>query len=429
MKFTLPRDALPAVSLTKEQQAAFIEEAEAVVRETVAANEEFLAGGATFRDPKWKLVRAKEGLNVYCERRSSKESAKANRASPHHSNNPSWSFKRRGSDTPWSSSEGETSLSSIAGNTIQEKMKRPGVSMLVLFGTVDGSLGDCMLGTFVPTNQAWIWRSSHIKDHFDDARILANIRRPTKKDPFQFLNIKWFAKEIPAVLSGFVQQRDYILLEASGLTQDSRGDTIGYYILHSVPLPGFPEFSDKGIIRGQLSLCFIDRQGGPGKVELYCRSFSDPAGDMIDRVNISIFADSILSAAGVIDYAYIKKLTWLMKQKGVLQQHGAGREDGAPRSTRCEACTKNFTKFALAGVGPGAPCHLCNRMMCGKCSVVKKMTVDVSDTGSVQRCALRFCLECLLKAKEQSVWEVVLSGVETSSEGSSVSDPGRLPPV
>ncbi|KAE9313774.1 hypothetical protein PF001_g8587 [Phytophthora fragariae] len=304
MKFTLPRDALPAVSLTKEQQAAFIEEAEAVVRETVAANEEFLAGGATFRDPKWKLVRAKEGLNVYCERRSSKESAKANRASPHHSNNPSWSFKRRGSDTPWSSSEGETSLSSIAGNTIQEKMKRPGVSMLVLFGT-----------------------------------------------------------------------------------------------------------------------------GGPGKVELYCRSFSDPAGDMIDRVNISIFADSILSAAGVIDYAYIKKLTWLMKQKGVLQQHGAGREDGAPRSTRCEACTKNFTKFALAGVGPGAPCHLCNRMMCGKCSVVKKMTVDVSDTGSVQLCALRFCLECLLKAKEQSVWEVVLSGVETSSEGSSVSDLGRLPPV
>ncbi|KAG6612384.1 tRNA (guanine(26)-N(2))-dimethyltransferase [Phytophthora cinnamomi] len=427
MKFTLPREALPGVTLTKEQHVAFIEEAETVVRETLAANEEFLAGGATFRDPKWKLVRTKEGLNVYCERRSSrssKESAKVQRPSPHHSQNSSWSFKRRGSDTPWpSSGDGEASLS---GDTIQERMKRPGVSMLILFGTIDGNLGDCMLGTFVPTNQAWIWRSSHIKDHFDDARILANIRGPTKKDPFRFLNIKWFAKEIPAVLSGIVQQRDYILLEASGLTQDSRGDTIGYYILHSVELPGFPEFTDQGIIRGQLSLCFIDRQCGSGKVELYCRSFSDPAGDMIDRVNTSIFADSILSAAGVIDYAYIKKLTWLMKQKGVLEQNAA-RRDEDHRPTRCEGCEKNFTKFALAGVGPGAPCHLCQRVMCGKCSVVKKMTVDVTETGSVKRCALRFCLNCLLKAKEHSVWEVALSAVETSSECSSISDSGRLP--
>ncbi|KAE8988792.1 hypothetical protein PF011_g19033 [Phytophthora fragariae] len=64
MKFTLPEETFLPVNLSKEKQAALIEEAETVIRQTIAANEEFIAGGATFQDPKWKLVRAKEGLRV-----------------------------------------------------------------------------------------------------------------------------------------------------------------------------------------------------------------------------------------------------------------------------------------------------------------------------------------------------------------------------
>ncbi|EGZ18853.1 hypothetical protein PHYSODRAFT_498431 [Phytophthora sojae] len=391
MKFTLPRDALPAVTLTKEQQAAFIEESDTVVRETLAANEEFLAGGATFRDPKWKMVRVKEGLSVYCERRSRSKESKAQRTAQNHSSNSS---------------------------CIQDQMKTPNVSLMVLHGSVEGNLADCMYGTFAPTNQAWMWRSSHLNDRLDDARVLSTIRGPTRKDPFRFLGIKWFAKEIPAVLSGIVQQRDYLMLEATGLTRDSRGDTVGYYILHSVSLPEVPELSELGIVRGQMSLCFIDRQNDPGKVEIYCRGFSDPAGEMIDQVNVAITADSLISAAGVIDYAYIKKLTWLIKHKGASTQSESG---GFPRPSRCETCDKSFSKFALAGVGSGIPCHICRRVVCGKCSVVKKMTVDVSSTGSVKQCALRFCLECIIEAKEKSVWELALSAVENSSECSSTS--------
>ncbi|KAE8966582.1 hypothetical protein PR003_g28381 [Phytophthora rubi] len=130
-------------------------------------------------------------------------------------------------------------------------------------------------------------------------------------------------------------------------------------------------------------------------------------------------ADSFLSAAGIIDFAYIKKLTWLMKNKAVSQQNGLESQTGTARQTRCENCDKSFTKFALAGVGPGAPCHICHRVVCGKCSVVKKMTVDVSSTGSVKKCSLRFCLGCMLEAKEKSVLELALSGVETTSECSS----------
>ncbi|KAG6612295.1 tRNA (guanine(26)-N(2))-dimethyltransferase [Phytophthora cinnamomi] len=290
---------------------------------------------------------------------------------------------------------------------------------MVLHGTVDGSLADCMFGTFAPSNQAWMWRSSHINDRLDDARILATVREPTQSDPFRFLGIKWFAKEHPAVLSGIIQQRDFLIMEATGLTRDSKGEIVGYYLMHSVSLPEVPELSDMGIVRGNVSLCFIDRQSGPGKVELYCRGFSDPCGAMLDRVSVAIASEALICAAGVVDYAYIKKLMWLVKYKGVSQQREHGREPGFTRATRCDNCWKIFTKFGLTGLGPGAPCHICRRVVCAKCSVVKKMTVDVSDTGSVKQCSLRFCVGCLLEATKKSVWELALSGVETSSRCSS----------
>ncbi|KAE9116100.1 hypothetical protein PF005_g19852 [Phytophthora fragariae] len=193
---------------------------------------------------------------------------------------------------------------------------------MVMHGTVDGTLADCMYGTYAPTNRAWIWRCSHLNERIDDSRILANIRGSTRKDPFQSLTIKWFVKEIPAMLSGIIMRRDYLVLEGTGLARDSRGDTVGYYLLHSVSVPAIPELSEFGIVRGQLSFCYIDRQSGPGRVELYCRGFSDPCGGLIDRLSVAIMADSLLSAAGIIDFAYIKKLTWLMKNKAVSQQNG-----------------------------------------------------------------------------------------------------------
>ncbi|KAE8988788.1 hypothetical protein PF005_g19850 [Phytophthora fragariae] len=364
MKFTLPEDTFPAVNLSKEKQAALIDEAATVVRETIAANEEFLACGATFQDSRWKLLRAKEGLSVYRQRRSKPTVLdKGPSPSSPQSKSSSWSFRRRGragSDTRWTDRE-----ASPTGNSIQDKLKRPGVSLMVLHGTVDGSLADCMFGTFASSNQAWMWRSSHVNDRLDDARILATIRKPTKNDPFRFLGIKWFAKEHPPVLSGIVQQRNFLIMEATGLTRDSRGETVGYFLMHSVSLPEVPVLSDMGIVRGNLSLCFIDRQSGPGKVELYCRGFSDPCGEMLDRVSVAIASEALICAVGVVDYAYIKKLTWLMKHKGVSQQ----REDRTPRPTRCSNCCKSFAKFALTGAASGAPCQICRRVVCGKCSL------------------------------------------------------------
>ncbi|EGZ22918.1 hypothetical protein PHYSODRAFT_479174 [Phytophthora sojae] len=387
MKFTLPENAFPPLNLTKEQQNALIQEAEAVVRETLEENEAFFAGGSKFSNDKWRLVRARDGLNVYRERRPQSTM----------------------------STDVESSTSSVLAKN--KLMQRP---VMVLHGTVDGSLDDCMFGTFASTDEAWKWRSSHINDRLDDARILATIRKPTHDDPFQFLGIKWFAKERPAVLSSIMQQRDYLIMEATGLTKDSKGEKVGYYLMHSISLPGVPELTDLGIIRAKLSLCFIDRQKGPGKVEKYCRNYSDPGGKIMDRVAAAVGAEAIISASKVVDYAYVKKLTWLMKEKGA-PPRGSDRA-GMPRPKRCETCFKNFSKFAITAVS--SECAICRRAMCAKCSVIKKMTVDVSKTGAVRQCTLRFCLNCLMEAKDKSVWDMALSGVETASETSSTPGSG-----
>ncbi|KAG3118156.1 hypothetical protein PI124_g3704 [Phytophthora idaei] len=349
MKFTLPENAFPRLDLSKDQQDALIREAETVVRETLAANEAFLAGGSKFSNSKWRLVRTRDGLNVYRERLAP-ESSKTLRKqestgllSPV-SENTSYSTD---SSRAWSEQHGTSEASSTSAFAHNPLFKRP---VMVLHGTVDGSLDDCMFGTFASTDEAWKWRSSHINDRLDDARILATIRKPTHDDPFQFLGIKWFAKERPAVLSSIMQQRDYLIMEATGLTRDSKGQKIGYYLMHSISLPGVPELTDLGIIRAKLSLCFIDRQKGP------------------------VGADAIISASRVVDYAYVKKLTWFMKEKGE-QQRDSRRESAQTKPKRCETCYKSFSMFALTSTS--ASCQICHRAMCAKCSVVKKMTVDV----------------------------------------------------
>ncbi|GMF16388.1 unnamed protein product [Phytophthora lilii] len=424
MKFTLPEDAFPAVNLSKEQQQALINEAEAVVRETLAANETFLGEGSKFPSSQWRLVRAKDGLTVYRERRASGNSRTLGKQ------------ERSGSISPMSQSESwstdpstlgdrcragaEASTSSSFAPATNKLMQRP---VMILHGTVDGSLDDCMFGTFASTDEAWKWRSSHINDRLDDARILATLRKPTEEDPFQFLGIKWFAKERPAVVSSIMQQRDYLIMEATGLTRDSKGERIGYYLMHSISIPGVPELTELGIIRAKLSLCFIDRQKGPGKVEKYCRNYSDPGGKIVDRVAVAVGAEAIIGASRVVDYAYVKKLTWLMKHKGEPQRESR-REAGLPRPKRCETCFKSFSKFALTASALGGSCQICRQVICAKCSVFKKMTDDVSSTGAVEQVALRFCLNCLMEAKEQSVWDMALTGVETASETSSASGSG-----
>ncbi|GMF24540.1 unnamed protein product [Phytophthora fragariaefolia] len=425
MKFTLPKDAFPVVELSKTQQDAFIEEADTVVKEIVEANDAFIANGSVLQDSQWRHTRTKEGIQVYRQRRKTIIQRRKEASTPV-IESPSWSsshtfmrYRTETSNHVDRIADRETSLSSssgIAEGSIMERSRPPGAYLMALHGSSGGTLDDCMFGCFAPNDEEWKLRSCYIKDRLDDARIIASIRGPTNEDPYRFLGIKWFAKEHPAVLTGIVQQRDFLIMESSGFTRDSKGEKIGYFLMHSVTLHEIPELKHLGIVRGLMSFCYIFRNGGPGKVDVYTRGFFDSRGEMPGRISATIAADAALCCVNLIEYAYIKKLTWLMKRR---------RSGGESQSSRCEACEKSFDKFSLTSSRMGTTCSTCRRKMCSKCSVPKKLVMDVSDTGSVQRCSLHFCLGCLLHAKKQCGWEIALNDAETASQrsGSSPTNP------
>ncbi|UIZ23681.1 hypothetical protein KXD40_009638 [Peronospora effusa] len=280
---------------------------------------------------------------------------------------------------------------------------------------MDGTLDDCMLGCFAPTNAAWMLRSSHIYDHLDDARFLATVRGPTRQDPCRFLGVKWFAKEHPAVLTGIVQQRDFLIIEASGFTRDSKGERVGYFLMHSVTLREILELTHLGMVRGLLSFCYLFRQGGPGKVDVFCRGFFDSRGAVPGRLSVSLAAESAICCANVVDYAYIKKLRWLVNNSRKQNQRDLSDE------SRCEVCDKSLAKHLWPTSGTGTACQICHLVVCSKCSVTKKITMDVSETGVVQQRSLRFCLSCLMNAKQQSGWDMALSNLEASSRSTASS--------
>ncbi|KAH7485184.1 uncharacterized protein KRP23_4238 [Phytophthora ramorum] len=417
MKYRLPKDAFRAAWLPQEHQDALVQEAETVVRETIEANEAFLDSESTFQNPSWRLVREKEGLRVYCQRRKSRRGSRTHGDQWRQesllpaSQSSSWANPRyRGGGESVKGceigTERETALSSksaFAENTIMERMKPSGVHLMALHGTMDGTLDDCMFGCFAPTDEAWKLRSLHINDRLDDSRIISTIHGPTQEDPFRFLGIKWFTKENSAVLSSIVQQRDFLIVESSGLTRDSKGERVGYFLMHSVTVLDVPELSGMGIVRGKMSFCSIFRQSRPGQLTVHSLGFFDTCGGIPSRVSVALAAEGAISFVNVVDYAYIKKLAWLMRSKG--EQSGKN----STLASCCAACDKSFRKFSLSASRSGGACRICRQVFCAKCSVVKKMTVHVSDTSTAKQCSFRFCLGCLLTAKKQSVWDMTSS--------------------
>ncbi|CAI5710541.1 unnamed protein product [Hyaloperonospora brassicae] len=450
MKFTLPKDTLNAVKLSHASQQALVEEAASVASEMLAANELFLAEKASTLDPQhWKHVRTKDGVHAFRQRQKSVNQQQATEDSTCSPllQSPMWGGRERHVMSRYrTASETDSEVGSdrqvsaftpsgIVEDSVMEKMRPSGVPMIALHGTIDGSLDDCLFGCFAPTDADWKLRCVHNNERLSDTRVLAVVQKPTADNPFQSLSVKWFTKEHPVVLSGVVQQRDFLIIEAMGFTRDPRGEQVGYFLLHSVALRSVPELTHLGIVRGVMSFCHIFRQGGLGQVDVFSRGFFDCRGALPGRVSISLLAEAALSCTNVVDLAYMKKLRWFMAKRGnhhhhhQQQHHLCHRErEDRPRPSRCEACSSHFSKILLCAPGSGTKCQMCYSVVCTKCIVAKKIALDVPDTGAVQQGTFNFCLNCFMAAKQQSSSDVLRSSVASSSlKRATISSPTSMP--
>lgn len=426
MGFTLPPDTFPPLQLSTEEAESITQTTQRLVDESISEFNDMIANNRQLPKKLWKFVTARQNLRVYRTRSSSnyasdvgsstawtpqvphllsasmyqeQERTRARKASALHSS------PETGDESDYASSSSASDAALFAERldseaflgSMLEADKPPHTPTVLVTGFYAGTIEDAALGNLADTEALWKLRSSYIHDERDDYKILATLLRPSKRDPFRFLGIKWSSKKFAALTS----QRDLVYVESAGVLRDpgSGALTMGYNLLHSVEIARVPELRQFGIIRIKLSICFLTRQHDANTVELYCRGYSAPGGDMIASVATAVYAESMLLSVNVMECAYAKKLMWLIKQRRSTE-HSTVRASLAT-ATHCAACTKSFRGLNGLLRSPRV-CQCCRRVVCRqKCSVTVKLPVDIS-ASEVTHHKMPFCLQCLLQARQLS---------------------------
>ncbi|KAF1326930.1 hypothetical protein FI667_g8060, partial [Globisporangium splendens] len=409
MRFTLPEGTFPPLNLTQDDEHAITDLADRIVAETLQVNEEFIAGNRKLPKQEWKLIKSKEQVHVYRQRKQKdgennySDSSGSASASGQSSENPKSRIYAQHSLS--SSSSSQRTSDSIFSDGIVDDAKPEHIPFTIAHGLVPGTIDDVSFGMFGNTEYTWRLRHSYNSENaFDSYKILATIHSPTRDDPFRFLGIKWLSRPFNA----FISRRDFVYIEATGMALDSNGERVSYHLMHSFELKQIPELHNLDIVRGNVSTCYIARQRDVSTTEVYCRAFIDLRGELMQSVSASVHTDFLLGVASVVDCSYVKKLTWQMQRS---RRSNSQIEKHAPVKT-CEVCSKSLNKLGM--FASGSSCQICRKMLCGKCAVERKITVDIS--VEVTQKDFSFCVPCVIEAKKLSAWDIAVSNLPPGTE-------------
>lgn len=432
MGFQVPEKMQQELRLSPEEEQALVDLTDRIVAETLHVNEEFIANDRKLSKQEWKLTKAKEQVQVYRKRKvkegtpqrprllsgtllenhlhqnnysDSSGSGGGQRSggnSGHRHNDSSAStMSLRNQHSISTSSSDERESESGFGDGILEHSKPANVPLVVAHGILPGTVEDVAFGTLAHTEFSWRQRNSYVQvNDFDARRILATIHSPTEDDPFRFLGIKWTTRSFGA----FMARRDFVYIEATGMALDSNGDRVSYELIHSVDLPQYPELKHLDIIRGNYSKCVISRQYDAASIEVFCRSYSHLGGEIIDSVSANLQSENILTISNLVECSYVRKLTWQMQR----QRRSKSHTDKHAAVKNCEMCDKRLGHVFQSG----SACQICRAMICSKCCVEKKVTVDISE--EVTQKNLSFCLPCVIGAKKLAAWDVAVSNIPSN---------------
>ncbi|KAG7379108.1 hypothetical protein PHYPSEUDO_009055 [Phytophthora pseudosyringae] len=426
-RFLTPPGAVPErVHLSTTQQRILTDMADAIVAETLQTDEAFVADGRRLPKDQWKHVKAKEKVHVYRSRHAKgaskprgqsqdekdpsrprllslsamerHERENSGRPYVYDDEEPATTLEEKDSTNTHSSSSDDGSFS-LADDCVLAKVKPSHVPLVVATGVINGTVEDVAFGGFANTRHSWLVRNSYVhNDVFDDRKVLATLQLPSEEDPFRSVTIKWATGSYGA----FTTRRDFLYVESMGLAFDSDGEKIFYNLIHSIELDDCPPLDNRhNIIRVQMSTCYIARQLNDDSVEIFCRGFVDPRGGMMESYGILMLAHNVSACSGYAECSSLKKLSWLMS--ACRRSDAAGVVPG----TECGVCKKSLKKLGL--LQPPSGCTICRRVICNKCCVQKKLTIDA--TKEIMQKNFTFCLSCVLEAKELSAWEVATAAL------------------
>uniref|UniRef100_H3GZQ7 FYVE-type domain-containing protein n=1 Tax=Phytophthora ramorum TaxID=164328 RepID=H3GZQ7_PHYRM len=269
---------------------------------------------------------------------------------------------------------------------------------LLTVGTTPGNLDDVMLGVVNPTLESTRVKASYVDD-LSAAAVLSNVVMPSKEDPFRSVVVKWMELNIPFQSTGLVQNRDFVYVEATGMTETFDGERIGFHVLHSVNFPQTPSLPNR--VRANMSICGFFRQVRPNLVSVYVTGIMDPVGnDRVRRLVVSNMASAFLSTLKYAHCGQMKKLAWALDAA-----YTKSKVVGAPNPERiCVTCRKAVSRRVGDFSKSGDACTLCFGLVCSTCRLQRKISFVGPDLRLSQRKVV-FCAVCMHATVKENACE------------------------
>ncbi|OWZ10526.1 hypothetical protein PHMEG_00016616 [Phytophthora megakarya] len=242
-----------------------------------------------------------------------------------------------------------------------------------------------MYGVLNPTADSMRVKSSYVGDKFANCAVLATLARPTASDPFHSQTLKWFEGDHPYIFRPIVKNRDFVFMEATGMTELADGERVGYHVMHSVTFPGARAIN--GNIRAHMAVCAFYRQQSDGVVEVFTKTTVSPGGHVAPAIAVKYGATALVSAQHLVDCAHAKKLSWAV----------AGRTRATSTTTTSSSSSSGDACVNCGGNtsvrSRSDECALCMRPICSSCKV-KKTLCSISWTGGLAKHKMKFCGSC-----------------------------------
>ncbi|KAG2786462.1 hypothetical protein PC129_g19166 [Phytophthora cactorum] len=289
----------------------------------------------------------------------------------------------------------------------------PATPQLLLLGTIEGKLEEIMYGAVATTDEAMRIQSACTKDSVRDSKVLYEIVQPSFHDPFRTVAVKWRLYE----------GRDYVSLDATGITQVRGCERVGYSISHSVALSDIPSFErSHGIERGNMSVCALYRQKTVNTVECYVRGFFDfnTKNEVLKNMSLQTIATQWSAYARKNTCALAKKLSWRVRKNcgwssqssrtysfaddldDFVAPTARHRPASSNEPTRCSVCHK-ASSFLMS---IRRTCTSCALPVCSKCVVKKTVVALAPDQHTVLERKRSFCVPCMTAVESCDVMPI-----------------------
>ncbi|KAF4044106.1 hypothetical protein GN244_ATG03561 [Phytophthora infestans] len=328
--------------------SADTDELQAVTRTILAAN---LNRYQRFKDVdpiSWRLVKCRDQMRMYAERR----------------------YQRRNSSTQ---------------RNLTDDVE---LQTMLCVGSTPGSLEEVMSGVAVPQfNPAQTKTSAN---DINGATTLAKIQEPTLKHPFHSVNVKWVELDVRRRSMGYIKNRDYTYVEATGTAHLPRTGRVGYHLMHSVDIIQAPALP--GRIRGKLSVCFFFRQEKENSVSVYAMWMMNPMNERARRVIVPHFAQMLLSMFTSTQDSRIKRLKDTLGKSYAELNNFKGVQLTTPFYT-CVTCSKRVWAFGKL-TSQHNTCKICLGHICNSCKIDKKPKFFTSNVKETTK-DYTLCFSCL----------------------------------